>query len=77
MKKIICRKEYDTDTATEIRKITVGDFGDPRGYEETLCRTPEGAYFLYTNGGVCSLYPAEDIRRMSESKAQSWLAEHE
>ena len=33
MKKIICKKEYDTETATLIKKTTHGYFGDPAGYE--------------------------------------------
>ena len=36
MKKIICKKEYDTATATLIKKYTYGFFGDPAGYEELL-----------------------------------------
>ena len=41
MKKIICKREYDTETATLIKKHTVGEFGDPAGYEETLYQTPK------------------------------------
>ena len=51
MKKIICKREYDTETATLIEKRTFGTYGDPAGYEETLYRTPKGYYFLYVNGG--------------------------
>ena len=51
MKKIICNVEYDTDSATLVAKHTVGEFGDPAGYEETLYVTAEGKYFLYLNGG--------------------------
>ena len=40
MKKIICKKEYDTETATLIKKTTVGSFGDPAGYEESSIRLP-------------------------------------
>lgn len=40
MKKIICKREYDTETATLVKKHTVGEFGDPAGYEETLYQTP-------------------------------------
>lgn len=47
MKKIICKREYDTETATLVKKHTVGEFGDPAGYEETLYQTPGGLYFLY------------------------------
>ena len=46
MKKIICKREYDTETATLVKKHTVGEFGDPAGYEETLYQTPGGLYFL-------------------------------
>ena len=42
MKKIICKKEYNTETATLIKKYTCGYFGDPAGYEETLYQTPQG-----------------------------------
>ena len=51
MKKIICKKEYDTETATLVKKFTSGTYGDPAGYEETLYQTPEGLYFIYANGG--------------------------
>ena len=29
MKKIICKKEYDTETATVVKKNTYGYYGDP------------------------------------------------
>ena len=51
MQKIICNKLYDTTTATVVKKVTNGEWGDPAGYEETLYVTPEGYYFLYTFGG--------------------------
>ena len=76
MKKIICKKEYDTETASVVKKVTVGEYGDPRGYEETLCQTSDGAYFLYTNGGESSPYPSEGIKRLSEKNAKQWLGEH-
>ncbi len=73
MKKIICKKEYDTETATPIQKKTVGAFGDKDGYEETLYQTADGSYFLYVNGGEDSLYPSEDIKRLSKAKAEERL----
>lgn len=73
MKKIICKKEYDTDTAVVVKKNTYSYFGDPAGYEETLYQTPEGLYFLYVCGGEASPYPVEDIKRMGKVKAQEWL----
>ena len=73
MKKIICKKEYDTETATLIQKRTVGYFGDPAGYEEILFQTPGGLYFLYVNGGEASPYPNEDILRLAKTKVADWM----
>lgn len=72
MKKIICKVEYDTETAQVVAKNTVGAFGDKDGYEETLYVTEGGKFFLYTNGGEESKYPAENITRMSAAKADEW-----
>ncbi len=72
MKKVICKIEYDTDTATLIAKNTFGVFGDAHGYEESLYRTADGKYFLYTNGGEASKYAKENITRMSAQKAEEW-----
>ncbi len=76
MKKIIAKKEYDTETARLVKKITYGTHGDPAGYEETLYQTPDGAYFLYVNGGADSKYPKEDIKRASAKTAEAWLSEN-
>ena len=76
MKKIICKKEYDTEIATVVKKVTVGFYGDPAGYEETLYQMPDGAYFLYTNGGSESKYPEEGIKRLSQKSASLWIEEN-
>lgn len=76
MKKIICKKEYDTQTATMIQKYTNGFFGDPAGYEEILFQTPEGLYFLYVRGGEESPYPTEDIQRLAKTKVNAWIESH-
>ena len=76
MKKIICKKEYDTETATKIKQYTNGYFGDPAGYEETLYQTPGGLYFLYVSGGAASPYPQEDILRMAKTKVNAWQDQH-
>ena len=76
MKKIICKKEYDTDTSVIVKKNTYGEFGDAEGYEETLYKTEGGNYFLYVNGGADSKYPTEDIKRMSAKVAEAWIAEN-
>lgn len=76
MKKIICKVEYDTETAAVVHKKSVGDFGDPAGYEETLMQTPDGKYFVYTVGGPESPYAEENISRLGKAKVESWIAEH-
>lgn len=76
MKKTICKKEYDTETATLIKKCTYGYFGDPTGYEESLYQTPEGLYFVYVRGGENSPYPSEDILRLGKAKVNEWLENH-
>lgn len=76
MKKIICKKEYDTETATLVKKFTYSYFGDPAGYEETLFQTPSGLYFLYVYGGETSPYPTEDILRLAKAKVNDWLDTH-
>ncbi len=77
MKKIICKREYDTETATLIKRSSVGEWGDPAGYEETLYQTPGGLYFLYVNGGEESPIKDENIKSISKVKAEEWLAAHE
>ncbi len=72
MKKIICKVEYDTEASMLIEKKTFGAFGDKDGYEESLYKTQDGKYFLYTNGGEESKYPKEAITRMSAAKAEEW-----
>ena len=76
MKKVICNKEYDTSTSVLVKKFTAGEFGDPKGYEETLYVTESGNYFLYVNGGSDSVHTKEDIKRMSKKVAESWLSAH-
>ncbi len=76
MKKIICKKEYNTETSNVVKKVTFGNFGDSAGYEETLYVTEGGNYFLYVNGGADSKYPTEDIKRMSAKVAEAWIVEN-
>ena len=73
MKKIICKVEYDTDTAHLVKQAIYGIFGDPAGYEERLYQTDGGKYFLYVNGGENSPFPKENILRLAPAKAHEWL----
>ena len=75
MKKVICKVEYDTEASELVAKHTVGEFGDPAGYEESLYRTEGGKLFIYTYGGPESPYAEEGIKRISAAKAEEWLAE--
>ena len=75
MKKVICKVEYDTEASELILKKTSGAFGDPAGYEESLYKTADGKFFLYVNGGAESIYPTENIKRMSAAKAEEWKAQ--
>ena len=76
MKKIICKVEYDTETAQLISKVTSGEFGDPAGYEESLYETADGKFFIYVNGGAESIYAKEDIKRLAKNKVDEWKAQH-
>ncbi len=76
MKKIICKREYDTENSTLVKKYSVGNFGDANGYEESLYKTEGGLFFLYVNGGEESPYKTENIKSVSKAKAEEWLAAH-
>lgn len=76
MKKVICKVEYDTEKSVLIAKVANGTWGDPKGFEETLYKTVDGKYFLYTFGGEESPYPEEGIKRMAAAKAEEWLSLH-
>ena len=74
MQKIICKKVYNTETSTLLKKVTYGTFGSPDGWEESLYQTESGNFFLYVNGGADSKHPKEDITRMGTDKKNAWLS---
>ena len=76
MRKVICKKVYDTENATVIKKVTVSFYGDPAGYEEILFQTPDGLFFVYVCGGESSPYPCEDITRLAKNKVNEWIETH-
>ena len=76
MKKTICKKEYDTETATLIKQYSFGQLGDPAGYEEDLYQTEGGLYFLHVGGGEASPYPTEAILRLAKTKGKDGMAAH-
>lgn len=77
MKKVICKVEYDTETATLVKAYSFGKLGDHDGYEEDLYQTPNGLYFLHVGGGETSPYPAEDILRLAKTKLKAWMEAHQ
>lgn len=76
MVKTTKNKVFDTATATVVKKVVFGAFGDPAGYETTMYVTPEGDYFLYTFGGEASAYATEKITAYTKANAKKWLAEN-
>ena len=69
-------KTYDTATASVVKKVVYGAYGDPDGYETTMYQTPEGDFFLYTYGGETSPYPEESITAYTKVNAKKWLEEN-
>lgn len=76
MKKTVCKKEYDTETMTVVKKAAHGVYGDPAGYEEILYVAADGKYFLYGVGGETSPYPAEKLVSLAKAKAAAWEKEN-
>ncbi len=66
------RHVYDTEKATELKSRSIGEFGDPAGYEETLYQTRNGFYFVYGVGGEGSPYAEPTINPISEDEANAW-----
>lgn len=73
MVKTIRNKVYDTENSTLVKKVCVGEYGDPAGYETCMFQTADGFYFLYSNGGVESPYTEEKLVAVSKVKAAEWL----
>ena len=67
---------YDSDKADTLGHFCCGAYGDTDGYEEFLCRTEDGHYFLYGKGGNTSPYPEETVRCLSAARAEAWMTEH-
>ena len=56
MRRIIDGRMYNTETAVEICGISHSHYTDFHHYEETLYKTPKGAFFLVGEGGPLSKY---------------------
>ena len=86
MKKIISKRKYNTETATEIGSwssdAAVSDFA---WYEETLYRKRNGEYFLHGEGHAASpsrrrsggmWASGEDIVPLGVEEAREWAEDH-
>lgn len=87
MKAIIDGKRYNTETAELVARWNNGYYqNDFHLVEETLYKTPKGAYFLYYIGGALSKYSiqvgsngsgeGDGIKVLSREEAAGWLEEH-
>jgi len=86
MKQIIHGKRYDTAIATEVASYSYGNRTDFHGIEETLYRTPKGAWFIHGWGGAATGYAqdigggsfgdGEEIRVLTPDQAMDWLERH-
>ena len=60
MQKVICKKTYDTETATLLKKVTHGVYGASDGWEETLYQTESGRLIMiWSNHGEKSYFIAK------------------
>ena len=73
MKKIISGKSCDTEKATLLGSINIGEFGDPTGYEEALYLTKSKQHFIYGNGGAESKYIKPTMELFTDEQAADWL----
>lgn len=67
------KKIPNLENATEIKRVVIGYFGDPTGYEEILFRTRNNRYVLVQRGGTLSPYPSEKIQQLLKAKATEWM----
>lgn len=72
MQKSVKGVVYDTEAMTVVKKVTVGCYGDPTGYEEILFEANDGKQFLYANGGESSAHKCESLAALTRAKADAW-----
>ena len=77
MKKRISGIDYDTEVSELIMKKTFGNIGDPWGYEESLYKTADGKFFVYSFGGMNSPFPKETMVRLAADKVEDWKKSRE
>jgi hypothetical protein len=73
---VINKKTYDTDVDTKLGTKTVGAFGQPDGYEESLYVNAGGNHYLYGVGGPESPYAEPVIKKALKKEADAWKKEN-
>ena len=63
------KKAPNLETAAEIRRVTRGYFGDPKGYEEILFRTRNNRYVLVQRAMFVKIVVANLARNLSPDLA--------
>jgi hypothetical protein len=76
MQKRISGKLCDTETATKLGNIAVGEYGNPAGYEEILFINGRKQHFLYGNGGATSKYTKPTMVLLTDEQAAAWCKEN-
>jgi hypothetical protein len=61
------RHTCDTEMAKPKAKHSVGSFGDPSGFEETLYRNRSGHWFIHGVGGPSSPYAHDEAVRLVDT----------
>jgi hypothetical protein len=87
MKRVIEGKTYNTETATLIGEASYGYSGDFNAWDETLYRTPKGAFFLVGSGGARTRWRervsqntwcgGEGMQALSAAEALEWCELHD
>ncbi len=84
MIKIINKKKYDTNTATQLASYQESSPGDFKYWCEELYQKKTGEFFLYGEGGPLTVYAknignngtsgSSNIFPYSEEQAKDWVA---
>ena len=85
MRKIICGRLYDTDTAECVSEYSYSNPRDFKHYTEKLYRKRNGEFFLYGSGGPRSPYAeplgnnswieGKNILALDKDEAKDWVEE--
>ena len=86
MKQVIGGKVYDTETAEHVANDSFGYSGDFKHWEESLCRTAKGTWFIAGSGGALTRYATDlgnnsrggghAIIPLTEAEALQWCEDH-